>query len=106
MKNDYRLKSVMYIFASFLILIFCACSSSGPPVAKIEPVVDTLHGVEIVDNYRWLEDGENQEVRIWEDQQDAYCRKLLGQYPDRPALKNRIVFDHVFELIHAFARGP
>ena len=30
------------------------------PATPIRPVTDTLHGVLLTDNYRWLEDGKNQ----------------------------------------------
>src|SRR5256885_2590010 len=30
---------------------------AGPPPAKIEPFVETLHGVEVRDPYRWMERG-------------------------------------------------
>ena len=38
-----------------------AFSSQGPPpkAEKPMPLEETLHGVKIVDDYRWLEDGEN-----------------------------------------------
>ena len=36
-----------------------------PPPARREEVVDILHGVEVPDPYRWLEDGDAAEVRQW-----------------------------------------
>ena len=38
-------------------------ASEGPPPTRVEEVVDVLHGVEIVDPYRWLEDQESAETR-------------------------------------------
>jgi len=35
-----------------------AQAASKPPATRLEPVKETLHGVELVDNYRWLE-GDN-----------------------------------------------
>ncbi len=37
-----------------------------PETPKIA-VKDTLHGIVITDNYRWLEDGENPDVINWEE---------------------------------------
>ena len=31
---------------------------AGPPKAKVDTVVDTIHGHKIADPYRWLEDAE------------------------------------------------
>ena len=38
------------------------------PPTKIEPVVEKMHGVEIVDPYRWLEDGASPAVKEWTDE--------------------------------------
>ena len=43
-------------------------------------VTETLHGVEITDPYRWLEDQESPETRAWLDTQIAYTRAVLGSY--------------------------
>ncbi|UCD95442.1 MAG: S9 family peptidase, partial [Candidatus Zixiibacteriota bacterium] len=60
------------------------------PETQAIAVVDTLHGVEIVDNYRWLENGDDPGVREWGDKQDEYCRHMLTQYPGREKLEARI----------------
>ena len=56
------------------------------PATRAEAVVDTLHGVEVADPYRWLEDEKSPEVQAWMKAQDAFTRarsltrdsKLLG----------------------------
>ncbi|MET0578765.1 MAG: hypothetical protein ABW122_08905, partial [Ilumatobacteraceae bacterium] len=35
------------------------------PPTRRDGVVDTLHGVDVPDPYRWLEDGDDPEVRQW-----------------------------------------
>ena len=70
-----------------------------PPATKAEPVKETLHGVEIVDPYRWLE-GDNSdsksagkvtpEVAAWTDAQNAYTRAILDHLPRRADLENRL----------------
>jgi prolyl oligopeptidase len=72
---------------------------ANPPASKVEPVKETLHGVEVVDNYRWLE-GDNsnaeqmgkvsEEVSQWTDAQNAYTRGVLDNLPGRKALEERI----------------
>jgi prolyl oligopeptidase len=59
-------------------------------------VTDTLHGVSITDNYRWLE-GDNSdpkqmgkltdEVASWTDAQNAHTRSILDNIPGRAAIE-------------------
>ena len=82
-----------------------ACGSRGirtterPPATRVDPVKDAIHGVEIVDNYRWLEgDNANEadqgkvtpEVAAWTDAQNAYTRAVLDKLPGRKTLEDRI----------------
>lgn len=48
-----------------------------PPKTKINPIIDTLHGVILTDNYRWLEDKKNAEVIDWTKQQHDYGIEYL-----------------------------
>jgi prolyl oligopeptidase len=56
------------------------------PYSSIEPVTDILHGIEITDNYRWLEDGESDQTKTWVTEQNAFSRACLEQCPDCEAL--------------------
>lgn len=49
-----------------------------PPPTRVEVVVDTLHGVEIPDPYRWLEDQESAGTRAWIEAQNAYAREIVS----------------------------
>jgi len=62
-----------------------AVEAPDPPVTRAEQVVDDVHGVEIADPYRWLEDGSSEEVRRWVESQSAYTRGLLESRPGRDA---------------------
>jgi prolyl oligopeptidase len=66
-----------------------AADESYPP-ARRESVVDTLHGVEISDPYRWLEDGESAEVREWIDRQDDLARRVLSTVRGRERTRKRL----------------
>jgi prolyl oligopeptidase len=55
-----------------------------------EDVIEVLHGVRVVDPYRWLEDGESPEVRAWDDAQNAATQAWLARVPDRAAMRARI----------------
>ena len=61
-------------------------SSFMLPTKKI-PVVEDIHGVEITDNYRWLEDGESNEVLEWSDSQDTITRTYLHNLKNHEKLK-------------------
>jgi prolyl oligopeptidase len=53
-----------------------------PETKKIK-VVETFHGIEVTDNYRWLEDLENPEVQAWIDNQNHLSREFLENLPQR-----------------------
>jgi prolyl oligopeptidase len=70
-----------------------ACEPSGaksPPPTRRDNVVEIIHGVEIVDPYRWLEDQESPETRAWIDAQNEYSHSLLDGLPSRGAIQNRL----------------
>lgn len=57
---------------------------------RSEPVMETIHGVKVVDPYRWLEDGDSAEVRSWTAQQNRLLRQTLDAVPSRKGLVNRL----------------
>ncbi len=60
-----------------------------PPVSRTEFFREILHGVQIVDLYRWLEDGANPETRAWIDAQNRYTHAMLDGNPSRAMFKKR-----------------
>lgn len=61
-----------------------------PPASVVKPVTETLHGVEVTDNYRWLENQDAPETRAWIDSENAYTDKILGNLTDKPRFAKRI----------------
>lgn len=61
-----------------------------PPPTRVEPIEETLHGVRVVDPYRWLEDSDSAETRAWTDAQNAHTRASLDRLPFRERLAARI----------------
>ncbi len=87
----------MFLILSSLSLFLLAAavyagddSPSGPPVAEIKPVADTFHGTRVVDNYRWLEDGNSPETQQWVAQEMAYTRGMLDHLAGRDAIQKRL----------------
>jgi prolyl oligopeptidase len=68
-------------------------STDPPPTERVE-VRDILHGVEIVDPYRWLEDTHSAQVGSWLETQNRYARSFLDGCPDRAML--RPAFERLF----------
>ena len=79
---------------AFLFMIRCSKKEEAkvppPPETKIVKVTDSLHGVEIDDSYRWLEDGQSPETRAWIDAQNAYSDSILGTSPGHERIKKRL----------------
>lgn len=61
-----------------------------PPVTPIEPVTDVLHGVEITDPYRWLEDQNSPRTREWLKEQAAYTAAYFATLPMRNQVRTRV----------------
>jgi len=57
----------------------------------VRDVVEMLHGAEVHDPYRWLEDGESEETAAWVAAQNARTRAVLDALPARPALHARLL---------------
>jgi prolyl oligopeptidase len=64
--------------------------TTASPVSNRCPVTETLHGVEVCDPYRWLEDSGSPETRQWIAEQTAYARAYLDHLPARDAVRKRI----------------
>jgi prolyl oligopeptidase len=62
----------------------------APPPTPVEPVTEILHGVEITDPYRWLEDQNSPRTRKWLDEQAAYTHAYFAAIPDREQIRTRV----------------
>jgi prolyl oligopeptidase len=63
-------------------------------------VIDHLHGTDVADPYRWLEDGDASEVLRWTEAENAVTRRTLDKVPGRAALEKRL-----WELFEVGALG-
>jgi prolyl oligopeptidase len=62
----------------------------APPFTPVEPVTEILHGVSVLDPYRWLEDGNSPRTRKWVEEQARYARAYLDSIPGRERIHERI----------------
>src|SRR6266481_4229857 len=62
-----------------------------PPVrAPRIPVTGTFHGVDVTEDYRWLEDASSEETIAWTKAQQHRSRTYFGGIPWRDALRARV----------------
>ena len=75
----------------FLIALF-SCSSSKDgfeyPTSKKIDFVENLHGVEISDNYRWLEDFTSDESINWIQRQNEFTQKFIKKNKYKKSIYN------------------
>src|SRR5208282_1655652 len=63
---------------------------AAPPPTQAEPVTEVLHGVEVTDPYRWLEDQNSPRTRAWLKEQTAYTRAYFDAIPGREQVRERV----------------
>jgi prolyl oligopeptidase len=63
-----------------------AAPDAEPPQTEKIPVRDIYHGVSVVDDYRWLENGDDPKVKAWVDAQNAYTQAYLSKLPQRAGI--------------------
>jgi len=63
---------------------------AGPPKAKVAPVEDTVQGHKIVDRYRYLEDPNDPDTKLYVEQEFNYTRALLDPLPGRDKINARL----------------
>jgi prolyl oligopeptidase len=62
----------------------------GYPAAARGTQVDVYHGVSIADPYRWLEDTDSPETKVWVEAENKVTEAFLATIPERPAIKSKL----------------
>src|SRR5678816_2341726 len=70
--------------------VLLAAASPKLPETPKKPVVDTYQGVQVTDEYRWLEDDHDPSVKTWSDEQNAVTRAYLDAIPERKDILARV----------------
>jgi hypothetical protein len=85
------------------------CLAAGlpaPPPTRVDIVIDRMHGAEIADPYRWLEDQQSPEIRSWIAKQNEYSRAVFDAVPGRDRLRGHLESFFAGEAARApYARG-
>jgi prolyl oligopeptidase len=65
---------------------------TGLPLVRAPriPVTDTFHGVDVTEDYRWLEDASSEETIAWTQAQQRRGRAYFGAIPWRDGLRTRV----------------
>jgi len=90
MTTQLRSTAVSGLGLLLLVLLSGAAKSEAPPSTREDNVKDVIHGVTIVDPYRWLEDQQSAETRSWIEAQNRYTASQLGARPSLPELRTRL----------------
>ncbi|MGO9123717.1 MAG: S9 family peptidase [Terriglobales bacterium] len=74
-----RLQLSLALFSAVVILAATETSSPlpAPPVAKKVPKITEIHGRKLVDNYSWLRDKKNPEVKAYLEAENAYTAAVM-----------------------------
>ena len=80
MNQPFLRRSLFSIFLLVFVIILTAADNTSlpaPPVAKKVPHVTEVNGHKMVDNYFWLRDKSNPEVRAYLEQENAYTDAVM-----------------------------
>ncbi len=73
-----------------VILLLVGCTNETPeisyPTSKKIDFVETIHGYEIEDRYRWLEDFTSDESKEWVERQNKFTKKYIGKNKFKKAI--------------------
>jgi prolyl oligopeptidase len=59
------------------------------PATRRDDLVETIHGAQVADPYRWLEDAKDPNVAAWTAAEDTLARDFLSKLPGRDKLAER-----------------
>ena len=61
-----------------------------PPSAHVDSVAETIHGVTITDNYRWLEDQNSPATRAWIAAEQKYTAEFFNSLAQRANIRGSL----------------
>ena len=83
-------RSLPWLIATVALCSTALARDPTAPPTRVDPVVDTYHGVRVEDPYRWLENGADPAVREWTARQSQRTRAYLDGLPFRARLRAQL----------------
>jgi prolyl oligopeptidase len=84
-------KALLSVLVVAVAQTFTLAQIPPPPATPEDNVREVIHGVEIVDPYRWLEEQDSSQVREWIAAQNAYTHSILEPRPMREGIYRRLM---------------
>jgi prolyl oligopeptidase len=90
--RTYRLLVLMSFLLVVLGLTIGGCSTRQKtfPLTERHAVTDEYHGIQVTDEYRWLDSLKAPAVQAWNRAQNAYTRAYLDSLPILPEVQERL----------------
>ena len=85
-----KFKLLLIVIIIFTLFSCDKTMNFQPPETRVKTVTDTIFGHTISDDYRWLEDDNADEVKLWTKEQNKFTRDILDAIPFREKLKKQI----------------
>ena len=80
------------ILGLFVLLTLISCSKSSNeityPTSKKNDFTETIHGYEISDSYRWLEEFTSEESTAWVNKQNKFSKKFISKNKFKREISN------------------
>jgi prolyl oligopeptidase len=90
MKLASSVRLVIVVCLLALVVLAQGPSIPQPPATPRRPVTEEYQGVKVTDDYRWLENWGDPEVKQWSTAQNARSREYLDHLPARPAIQQML----------------
>ena len=97
---NYRKALSLLTVTTSILIVGCSDSKSTETEAAMAQInypttatvdtVDTYHGTQVADPYRWLEDDRSEETGAWVDAQNEVTQDYLEQIPFRESIKEKL----------------
>ena len=79
-----------FVLAITLLSAQGSAQQQKPPETRRDMLVEKIHGVEIADPYRWLEDQKAPETRAWLEAQNRFTESVIGPLPGKETIQRRL----------------
>src|SRR4051812_37891416 len=66
------------------------CAAKTAPGTAKRPVTNLYHGVNVVDDYQWLENFDDPQVKKWNEEQSGTARAYLSKMASKPIIAKRL----------------